>query len=110
MAFNTQSHRFIFCLDIVRNEHIFMGFGMALDAANIQEVQGLVWQPIMRFQDIGIGHGRHQLVLIQVRMATQANIIVVTNGLQDVFIRPGIDLIGVGIVTHPAGKIITVFC
>ena len=44
-----------------------------------------------------------------ITMAIQADRIVIDNRLSNIFIGPCIDLVGMWIVAHPAGKIITVF-
>ena len=66
-------------------------------------------QPFMLVQNIGLQFIGKKLVIFYVGVAIEADEIIVKDRLFQVLIRPGVDLVGVGIMTHPAGEILSMF-
>ena len=96
--------------DLMSNqETVILFFGVTFNAADRPEMDFLIRQPGMGKHQVGILFFGQELEPGIIDMAIEADCIIVNNGFLDVFIGPGIDLISVGIMTHPAGKILAVF-
>jgi hypothetical protein len=110
MALLAQFYRFLLGLNVVGDQQRILYMCMALDAPHIEEVPGLVWQPVMFGDDVGFYRIAYQLKFIDVVVAAQTNIIVIRNDILYNRIVSCTDLIGVGLVAGPAVKVFGVFC
>ena len=89
---------------------VVLFFGMALHATHGCEVKFLVGEPIVLGKNIGIYLVCQQLKPAVIAVTVKADGIVVYDGLFYIFVCSCIDLVGVGIMAHPASKFFVMPC
>ena len=82
---------------------------MALDATDMLEVAHLIWKPVMFGDNIWFFLIADQLKLVDIVMATQADVVVISDYFIDDRIISGVYLISMRFVTSPTGKVIGMF-
>ena len=86
------------------NKDAVVDLCMAFNTSYTDEVGSLIGQPFMFLKNIYLCPFGQKLKPAEIRMAIQADCIVVQDGFFQIFTVPDIDLIAVGIMAFPACK------
>src|ERR1035437_3421813 len=104
MTFITKPYSFSFRSDLMRDRNIIINFCMTFDTPDISKMYSLVWKPVMLFNNINLGLVTQKLKIIVVRVAIKTDSVVIGNSLFKISTVSDRYLVGVRIMTFPAGK------